>query len=57
MAAVLPQAGLPPSISADRIQDAWCDPVQADEDQTIKIAEDRTLGRASTQHVQLMTQS
>src|SRR6478736_4464246 len=35
----------------DRIQDGWCDPVQADEDQTIKIAEDRTLGRASTQHV------
>ena len=37
----------------DRIQDAWCDPVQADEDQTVKIAG----GRASTQHVQLMTQS
>ena len=25
-------------INRDRIQDAWCDPVQADEDQTVKIA-------------------
>src|SRR5204863_4090707 len=41
----------------DGIQDAWCDPIQADEDQTIEIAEDRTFARASTQHIQLMTQS
>ena len=42
---------------ATGVQDARCNSIQADEDQTIEITEDRALGRASTQHVQLMTQS
>jgi hypothetical protein len=39
------------------IQNTRRDPIQADEDQAIEVAEDRALRRPSVQYVQLMAQS
>ena len=39
------------------LQNTRRDPIQADEDHTIEVAEDRALRRPSTQHIQLMAQS
>src|SRR3954453_1165263 len=41
----------------ERIQNTRRDPIQADEDQAIEVAEDRALRRPSVQYVQLMAQS
>ena len=39
------------------LQNTRRDPIQADEDHTIEVAEDRALRRPSMQHIQLMAQS
>ena len=39
------------------VQNTRRDPIQADEDHTIEVAEDRALRRPSMQHIQLMAQS
>jgi hypothetical protein len=41
----------------ERIQNTRRDPIQADEDQAIEVAEDRALRRPSVQYVQLKAQS